>query len=240
MTTQPHRPTPSPRVPEGSRVYAVGDVHGRVDLLDEMFRLIERDAQGSQAARKVIVMLGDYLDRGPDAQGVMERLLAGPPAGFHLVPLKGNHEQFLLDFLADPEVLELWLWNGGRVTLASYGVEGYAEAARRALTDALPPAHLAFLEALPCRHVEGDYAFVHAGIQPGIALEDQSEFDLLWIRHPFLGSMADFGHVIVHGHSITPEPEVRSNRIGIDTGAYMTGRLTALALEGDRHWFLHT
>lgn len=240
-------PAPAPRVPEGTRVYAVGDVHGRLDLLTFVLARIAEDAADAPA-RRVLVGLGDYIDRGPDAAGVLERLTAGPPPGFEAVLLKGNHEDSLLRFLAgDDRAAVSWLGNGGRETLDSYGIEPpprWAElvdfgALRRALRQAVPAAHLALLSRLAACHREGGYLFAHAGVRPGVDLDTQSPDDLMWIREPFLSSDADLGAVVVHGHSITPEPVVRSNRIGIDTGAYQTNRLTCLVLEGRARRFLN-
>jgi serine/threonine protein phosphatase 1 len=237
--------------PSGTRIYAVGDIHGRADLLD---RLLDRivtnanEAAATAARRRVLVFLGDYVDRGPDARTVIERLTEPPPDGFELVCLRGNHEQMMLDCLADPDAVDLWLFNGGSTTLESYGLPPAdpwqfppdGELVRRWLRSGLPPHHLAFLKNLADWHREGDYLFVHAGIRPGVPMERQSAWDLAWIRDDFLLSDADFGAVVVHGHTITGRPEVRCNRIGIDTGAYRSGRLTCLVLEAEKRHFLHT
>lgn len=236
------------RVPEGSVVYAVGDIHGRSDLLDRLHGLIRADAQRRAAARRVVVYLGDYVDRGPDSRGVIDRLAAASPDGFETVCLMGNHEAVLQDFLEDPRAGPLWMRFGGRATLESYGIcdlpvgddpEAFA-AAQAALRERMPPLHRAWLAALrPC-HVEGDYVFVHAGVRPGVPLDRQSLHDMLWIRDEFLNADADFGKVVVHGHTPVPRPVVRWNRIGIDTGAYASGVLTALVLEGSSRAFLQT
>lgn len=230
-------------VPPGSRVYAVGDVHGRIDLLDRLLDLIADDAAGSGAARRVVVFLGDYVDRGPRSRQVLDRLAAGPPPGFEWVALDGNHEDMMRGFLDDPSTGPVWLRNGGGATLASYvGAPPAAGDApsdlRDALADALPGLHRRFLAGLAPSHVEGDYFFAHAGVRPGVALGAQRRDDLLWIRGPFLECLAPFGKVVVHGHSITAHPDDRLNRIGVDTGAYASGRLTALVAEGDWHGFL--
>lgn len=232
------------RVPDDSVVYAIGDVHGCADRLDALHAAIVADAATRSAKRRVLVWLGDYVDRGPDSRGVIERLLA-PPPGFETVALKGNHEQFLLDFLADPSIGPHWMMNGGAETLASYGIpimDGcYFRADRwdalsRALREALPPAHRRLLDRLRPSHREGDYLFVHAGIRPGTTLDEQELDDLIWIRGEFLFSEADHGAIVVHGHTISDDPQIRPNRIGIDTGAFFSDRLTALVLEGgDRH-----
>lgn len=234
------------QIPYGATLYAVGDIHGRADLLDGLQRMIARDAEQAPGRRKVVVYLGDYVDRGPDSFAVVEGLIERPLAGFESVRLKGNHEDFLLSFIDDASIGDVWLMNGGGATLASYGVEtgGFGmdamEQARLALIRALPAKHLDFFRGLALTYVAGDYLFVHAGVRPGVGLSHQKDHDLMWIRDDFLGSDADFGHVVVHGHSIRAEPDNRPNRIGIDTGAYHTGRLTCLVLEADTRRFLHT
>lgn len=235
-------------MPAGARVYAVGDIHGRADLLSEMHGLILADAAASDAERRVVVYLGDYVDRGLESRQVVDLLLDEPLAGFESVHLKGNHEEFMLVFLEDTGVATGWLNNGGNATLYSYGVglgdaasmAERVEAAQADLAGKLPPRHLRFLDSLRLSHEEGDYLFVHAGIRPGIPLERQREEDILWIRDDFLDSTRDHGKVIVHGHSITSEPEVLPNRIGIDTGAFGSGTLTCLVLEGAERDFLFT
>lgn len=232
------------KTPAGTRVYAVGDVHGRTDLLDRLHRMILDDAREAPESRKVVVYLGDYVDRGPDSAGVVDRLLADPLPGFESVHLKGNHEDFLLRFLDDPSIGSLWQMNGGAATLASYGVNGVERDSARSLSEAfrdrLPAAHRRFFEGLRLMHREGDYVFVHAGVRPGAPLDAQSEDDLLWIREPFLGSAEDRGFVVVHGHTPVEWPELLFNRINVDTGAVWTGRLTAIVLHGDQRRFLDT
>ncbi|MGQ9365929.1 metallophosphoesterase [Azospirillum sp. A39] len=235
-------------VPRGLRVYAVGDVHGRLDLLDRLLQRVEDDAASAPDAVKYLVFLGDYVDRGPDSAGVVERLQAGPPPGFGAVHLKGNHEQALLQFLDDISVGPGWLKFGGRETLASYGVPpppadappeilGVIQQQFRAR---LPDTHRRFYAGLRPHLAIGDYLFVHAGIRPGVPLADQGEREFLWIRKGFLDSTEDLGAVVVHGHTIRDKPDVRRNRIGIDTGAYASGRLTCLVLEGTERRFLTT
>ena len=234
------------RVPDGVRLYAVGDIHGRADLLDVLHGRIAGDAERAPGRRKVVVYLGDYVDRGPDSFAVVEGLIERPLPEFESVRLKGNHEDFLLAFIDDAAVGDAWMMNGGGATLASYGVEtgGYGgdalEEARLGLIRALPGDHLDFFHGLALTHEAGDYLFVHAGVRPGVGLRQQKDFDLMWIRDDFLDSDADFGRLVVHGHSIRPRPDIRPNRIGIDTGAYLTGRLTCLVLDGEERRFLHT
>jgi len=239
------------RAPPGMRIYAIGDLHGRKDLLDRMLRLVADDARLCGAARKLLVFLGDYVDRGPDSRAVVETVSAGPPpgsdwAGFRWVALAGNHEAMMQGFLEDPESVAVWLSgsNGGIATLQSYIGElpqpSGLRALQAALIKAVPPAHRRFLSSLTLSHEEGGYFFVHAGVRPGVPLAHQQRQDMLWIRGEFLGSAEDYGKLVVHGHTITTLPEERPNRIGIDTGAFFTGRLTALVAEGDWHGFLST
>lgn len=237
----------APSVPDDCRVYAVGDVHGRDDLLVEVRRLIVSDAKTAGDRARVVVYLGDYVDRGPGSFEVIDRLIHEPLPGFRQVFLKGNHEDLMLAFLSGPPD-PVWLCNGGVATLESYGVgidwflqdTRSLEAARQQLQETMPQSHRQFLEDLRIRHVEGDYAFVHAGVRPGVPLASQDTRDLMWIRGPFLTSDANFGKRVVHGHTIVPEPEVRRNRIGIDTGAVRSGRLTCLVLQGTTVRFLQT
>jgi len=235
------------RVPSGARVYAVGDIHGRLDLLEQLLAIIGDDVAAGAPGRPTIVFLGDMIDRGPHSRQVVERIAAGPPAagplaGAGWVALVGNHEDYMLRFLADPAVAPSWLRNGGLATIRSYaGGDPPGDdptTLRDTLDRALPSDHLRFLGQLPAAHVEGDYLFVHAGVRPGVALARQECADLLWIREPFLGSAEPFGKMVVHGHTVVPEPDIRPNRIAIDTGAWRTGRLTALALEGAERRFL--
>lgn len=233
-------------VPRHTRVYAVGDIHGRADLLRDLQAMILEDATGYDEFRKVIVYIGDYVDRGLQSREVIELLLDSPLPGFEVVYLKGNHEALMLDFLEDVKSGPGWLEIGGSATLFSYGVsmsdqlplaKRLAEA-QSELKRQLPERHLHFLYNLSLQHSEGDYLFVHAGIRPRKPLDGQTEQDLLWIRGEFLESVVDHGKMVVHGHSITWEPEVRSNRIGIDTGAFASGVLTCLILNGTDHKFL--
>lgn len=246
MTATKARNAAKPQAPDGALVYAVGDIHGQLRLLDRLLEEIEADAARSDAERRVLVFIGDYVDRGPDSARVIERLVSGLPDGYEARFLMGNHEDILLQVLDNPGVLELWLVNGGAATLASYGVEAPGPGSgvraftmcRDAFARALPPTHLAFFERLEFMVTLGDYVFVHAGIRPGTPLEKQVQRDLLWIRHDFLYSEEDFGVVVVHGHTPGPLPVERPNRIGIDTGAVVYGRLTALRLEGASRAFL--
>jgi serine/threonine protein phosphatase 1 len=205
---------PVATVPDGTRVYAIGDVHGRLDLLRDLHQQIRDHGREYPVDRRVVVHIGDYIDRGYQSRQTIDYLLDSPLAGFDMVYLQGNHERTLLEFLEDLSVGPSWLRYGGRETLFSYGLEW----------DRDPE----------------DYLFVHAGVRPGVPLERQRPEDLLWIRDEFLRSDADHGKVIVHGHSISEEPVLRANRVGIDTGAFATGRLTCLVLEGNQRSFLST
>ncbi|HUT47932.1 MAG TPA: metallophosphoesterase family protein [Alphaproteobacteria bacterium] len=236
---------PPYRVPEGTRVYAVGDIHGRADLLATLRKKIVKDAKKAPKKagieRKVVVYLGDYIDRGPDSFGVIEMLLDEPLDGFEEVYLKGNHEDYMAKFLiGDGDGLG-WLFNGAENTIASYGVEPgnwmdfepeKLRALRAGLFEAIPERHHAFLDRLALRHAEGGYLFVHAGIRPEVPLAAQDDEDLMWIREDFLDSEADHMARVVHGHTISWTPEFLPNRIGIDTGAFVSGVLTALVVEG--------
>lgn len=242
--------TDRPRAADDSRVYAVGDVHGRADLLVRLFDQIaaDIDQRAGDGLTPRLVMLGDYVDRGPDSRGVLD-LLTGPPpvAGLARTFLKGNHEDMMLRALRDPDdagaagdgdLWPLWLANGGRETLASYGLG--PEDGPGGLAAVLPPAHRRFLEGLELAYASGDYLFVHAGIRPGRPLERQDPQTLMWIREPFLSTPLADGPLVVHGHTIRDAPEVRRHRIGIDTGAYASGILTCLVVAGAERRFLST
>jgi serine/threonine protein phosphatase 1 len=227
-------------LPQGQLVYAIGDIHGRADLLALLLAEIESDsARSKDAKRRTLVFLGDYIDRGHDSRRVVDMVLDDLPAGFDAHFLKGNHEAIMLDFLDDPSYLGHWLANGADATFRSYGLDvaelvgrGAApEVWRRAFLASLPETHRDFFEALELAVSFGDYFFVHAGVRPGVPLEAQDPNDMIWIRGPFLQSEDDFGKIVVHGHTPAREPVIRANRIGIDTGAVFTDRLTALRLE---------
>ncbi len=234
-------------VPDGLRVYAIGDVHGRLDLLDQLIDAIEADHQGRAVAESQVIFLGDLIDRGPDSAHVVERAMQLQ----HLAPntrfLMGNHEEMLLKVLrGDVATLRAFARHGGRETMFSYGVSEADyhslddEALTLALQRAVPRRHFDFLSSFEDVIEIGDYAFVHAGVRPGVPLAEQRTSDLRWIRHEFLDHGEPFGRVIVHGHSITRDVEWRSNRIGIDTGAYASGKLTALGMERDTRWQIST
>lgn len=238
--------------PAEGRFYAIGDIHGRLDLLEALLGEIERDQKGRDEQPVTLIFLGDYIDRGPHSKGVVDRLIRGFPQGYTPVFLKGNHEALLLSFLRDPSTGLNWLRNGGDDTLSSYGLpldtirlafwdgdRGIAQAIRQ-FRMMLPEAHLKFYENLKlfCRF--GDYYFAHAGVRPNRPLDQQSEEDLLWIRKDFISWTEDFGAVVVHGHTPAKEPQDLRNRIGLDTYAVRTGKLTACGFEGTARWFLST
>lgn len=244
------KPQASPTVPDGLRVYAIGDIHGRADLLAQLFELVEADRRGRAEGHEVIVCTGDYVDRGRQSREVVELLLAGPLEDTDRILLKGNHEELMLQFLDNPETGPFWYYQGGNATLRSYGIEvapsaigrgglGWPEIAHE-FRRKLPGSHLRFFEELPVSHQIGDYFFCHAGVVPGKPLDQQDPAELLWIRQPFLESTVSHGKVVVHGHTPSDEPTVRANRIGIDTGAYYSDRLTCLVLEGRERRFLTT
>ena len=235
-----------PSTPPGLRIYAVGDVHGRLDLLNQLSAKIATDVASGNAERVVTIFLGDLVDRGPDSSGVVERL-ASADFPTPIVALRGNHEEWLLSFLKDSAVLEIWRKFGGLETLHSYGVNisrafrgaGYEEA-REEFVSKLPPAHQKFLDNMRACDERGGYFFCHAGVRPLVALDLQRADDLYWIRDDFLRFEGDFGKFIVHGHTPVAVPEIRSNRINIDTGAFATSILTAIVLEGEDRRFLST
>lgn len=239
--------------PRDTVIYAIGDIHGNLDLLEALQSELLLDFQRRRARRRVIVYLGDYPSRGSRSRQVVERVRTWRPPGYgevEMVPLKGNHEDMALRFLGGEFGLgRHWLESGGMSTLLSYGVEPVPtgtldretmETLRGRFARALPPEHLAFLQSLKTSHREGGYYFVHAGVRPGVALSEQCDHDRMWIKHDFLSSEVDHGAVVVHGHMVVPEPEQHPNRIAIDTGAHQSGILTCLVLEGGKRSLLQT
>lgn len=239
------------RTPDGTVVYAIGDIHGSRDLLEALLQGIEQDCEQRPHQRTVVVFLGDYLSRGSDSRAVVNQVMSWQPqtrGALEIITLSGNHEELALDYLhGELEAGRQWFDHDGLDALAHYGVMAPDAAARDdasllALRDrfarALPQEHLAFFQTLAVNHREQDYHFVHAGVRPGLALAQQSAHDQIWIRKRFLESELDHGAVVVHGHSISAEPVVRHNRIGIDTGAPASGVLTCLVLAGAQRAFL--
>ena len=231
----------------GYRAYVVGDVHGRLDLLEELLAKIHAELQRQPVPKTLLVFVGDLIDRGPNSAQVIDRLRTYRRTGIRPVFLLGNHEEVLLRILrGEAELITKWRWFGGSECLESYGVDAEAlgrlsdDDALAVVRSAIPDEHVEFLESFvdSCRF--GDFLFVHAGIRPGIDLDRQQQSDLRWIREPFLHDDTDHGFIVVHGHTISEQVDECSNRVGIDTGAYRTGVLTALAIEGTERWFLDT
>jgi serine/threonine protein phosphatase 1 len=231
----------------GWRAYVVGDIHGRLDLLEELLGKIHQELARRPARKVLLVFVGDLIDRGPSSAQVIERLRSYKHPRVQTMFLLGNHEEVLLRILGgEADLITKWRWFGGAECLKSYGVDvatltGMSDQdALQLVRDAIPKEHVEFLESFDdsCRF--GDFLFVHAGIRPGIEFDQQRQSDLRWIREPFLFDETDHGFIVVHGHTIRTEVDVRANRIGIDTGAYRTGVLTALAIEGSTTWFLDT
>jgi serine/threonine protein phosphatase 1 len=233
-------------LPAGRRVYAVGDIHGRADLLSEMLELIMADTARRPRSAVTVLFLGDYIDRGPDSRQVIEMLIRFGETQ-QTICLMGNHEDAMLRFLADPLDGAQWRGFGGLETLMSYGVEidelrlghGFG-LARKAFLAAMPDRHKEFFLSLKFCERIGGYYFCHAGVRPGVALEAQDPQDLIWIRDEFLYWPKDFGLTIVHGHTPVPHPELHDNRVNVDTGAFATGRLTCAVIEANEIGFLQT
>lgn len=227
-------------VEDGHRVYAIGDIHGRNDLLQAMLAKLEADAEGF-TGQVTLVGMGDYIDRGPDSMGVVETLMNGVPAGWQKVFLRGNHEGAMLDFLKEPEYRGEWLAWGGLQALESYGIQAYGARGMREVATLAAEfdhaitenGHKAFYEATQLMHKDGDYLFVHAGVRRGIPADQQMEEDLLFIREDFMGRPHGLPQRVVFGHTILAEPLVADDRIGLDTGAFQSGVLTAVRLEGE-------
>jgi serine/threonine protein phosphatase 1 len=238
-------PVSKPQLPAGFRLYAIGDVHGRDDLLADLLGRIEADFARRGPAKHILVFLGDLIDRGPSSKEVVERLRTYRPPETRLVYLAGNHEEVLLRILGgEAELMPDWLRFGGAECLRSYGADpDYfrqvdPQLALDAVRSAIPRAHVEFLQSFDDTFRAGDYLFVHAGIRPGVLLDEQAPSDLRWIREPFLTDASEHGFMVVHGHTIRKDVDERVNRIGIDTGAYRYGVLTAVALEGGDRWYL--
>lgn len=230
--------------PEDARLYAIGDIHGAASLLEQLLEKIDADAGGLDDAQ--LIFLGDYVDRGPDSKGVINRLIQLGADYPQTVFLKGNHEAVMQDFLNDPDEMLEWLEWGGDETLRSYGVSGAlaksGDDLAAELARAMPETHFQFLRHLQLTHTAGDYLFVHAGIRPGVPMEEQEEDDLLWIRKPFHNASVDDRpeFTVIHGHHPMKKPLDAGWRIGVDTGACWSGVLTAVVLEDDKRRFLST
>lgn len=243
------RETPRAAFPADRVGYAIGDIHGRLDLLVELLTVLESRAASEVrfAGPPILVFVGDYVDRGPNSAGVIDLLLQGAPIGYERRFLKGNHEESMLGFLAAPLENRAWVLQGGAETLRSYGVtppppigasdEDWVRVSLELRAKA-PPAHIDFLNGLERYIVLGDYVFVHAGVDPSRSLEQQTDVDLYWSRQRFLASKKRFSHLVVHGHTPAERPYIDSRRIGIDTGAYASGMLSAARFEGTEVTFL--
>ena len=232
-------------IPDGQRVYAIGDIHGRLDLLEKLWATIEKDSANT-GLRKTVVFVGDYVDRGRHSKGVIDFLLRIKQEG-DVVCLRGNHDQAVLDFIADPKFYRTWKPFGAPETLLSYGImpprfddDAEFEKARDEFAANCPQAHFDFLQSLPYSHEIGGYFFVHAGVRPGIPLKEQDPQDMLWIREDFLFSRTELEKVVVYGHTPVEQAGRRGHRLSVDTGAYATGRLSAAVLEGQDCRFLTT
>lgn len=240
---------PPAQVPAGRRVYAIGDIHGRADLLMRLLHDLRDDIRsGGFEGRPILIFLGDYIDRGFQSKDVINVLLSDMVSPFETYFLKGNHEAAMLQFLGDPGIGPRWAEFGGAETLVSYGVQPPRTRtsleewmiASEQLAQALPAEHFHFLSNLDLSVRVGDYVFVHAGVRPGVPLDQQAEHDLLWIREDFLADRRQLGAVIVHGHTPAQRPYKDARRIGLDTGAYLSGRLTAARFEHDSVDFIST
>jgi len=232
-------------IPEKLRIYVIGDIHGRFDLLAQLQAKIEADANTAGDLKIIQIFLGDYVDRGPDSRAVVDFMLSRPPCGWDRICLKGNHETMVLKFLDDENFLKKWSRSGGLETLHSYGAgliekmrDGDANKIQKKFRKNLTKAHRQFFTHLKPSAEFGDYFFAHAGVRPGVDLDAQTEDDLLWIRKEFISSNKDFGKIVVHGHTPVRQSEILPNRINIDTGAWNSGQLTCLVLEGETRRFL--
>ncbi|MEO0412885.1 MAG: metallophosphoesterase family protein [Pseudomonadota bacterium] len=245
---KPEAPSKPPTTDKNTRVYAVGDVHGRSDLFDALMKLIGKDVKGFDGHSE-LVLLGDYVDRGADTKGILDRMLSGDlPCDKHIF-LRGNHEDAMLSFVDGYSNSSNWLSYGGIETLDSYGIDAQdvldkasdaPETLRKLMRKRIPGDHFKLLKRLPFSHTNGDYLFVHAGIRPKVPIKAQNFDDFLWIREEFLTHKKPFERFVVHGHTISDKPDVQMNRIGIDTGAYRTGVLTSLVLESATKRFMET
>jgi len=240
------KPDPEgPRVPEGQRLYVMGDIHGRFDLFEALIRAVEEDSETGQQSEITIILLGDLVDRGPESADVI-KLARLWNEYRNLRFLAGNHEEMFLEAFQDKEVLRHFLKHGGRETILSYGVTrdefntASLEELQQMMLRKIPLGDRQFLADFEDIFAIGDYLFVHAGINPKLPLEDQKPRELRWIRDPFLKHKEKHSHIVVHGHTITEEIDERKNRIGIDTGAYRYGRLTVLVLEGEKRRYIQS
>jgi serine/threonine protein phosphatase 1 len=232
------RPKQEPKLPDGVRIYAISDIHGCAHLLTQMLGVIDADVAHSRPHHAIEVFMGDYVDRGPDTRTTLDILVERSRRG-NAIFLKGNHEALLVKVMEDPSLFGEWLRVGGAQTLMSYGLapdsqQGEPASLLRELLCAMPPEHVEFLDNLRLSFTCGDFFFVHAGVRPGVPIAEQQEADLLWIRDEFLQSEERFSKYVVHGHTPVRAAELRENRANIDTGAYATGNLTLMSIQGSR------
>ncbi|MBR0717259.1 metallophosphoesterase family protein [Bradyrhizobium liaoningense] len=233
---RPRPPRTKPTLPEGLRIYAMSDIHGCAHLLEQMLRVIDADLINSRPPYAIEVFMGDFIDRGPDTRSTLDLLVERSRRG-NAIFLKGNHEAILVDVMEDPSRFDDWLRVGGAQTLMSYGLAPDSQkddpaALLRRLLQVMPTEHVEFLDNLRLSFTCGDFFFVHAGVRPGVPLAKQQEADLLWIRDEFLQCEKDFGKYVVHGHTPVRAAELLANRANIDTGAYATGNLTLMSIQG--------
>lgn len=246
--TAAQRPIDTARVPGGMRIYAIGDIHGRNDLLQQLLALIDADDVERGPADTQIIFLGDLMDRGPDSSGVVETAIALRHSGRKVRFLMGNHEEVFVNACRkrDNKVTRFFLRIGGEATVLSYPITRAEyitldmDQLSNRLTTLVPEEHLDFIDGFEDQIIIGDYAFVHAGIRPGVPMSEQKPSDLRWIREEFVDQRGDLEKIVVYGHTIYGDVEERGSRIGIDTGAYASGKLTAVALEGGERWYLQT
>jgi serine/threonine protein phosphatase 1 len=242
------RPIDTASVPTGQRIYAIGDIHGRNDLFMQLLEQIEADDAARGAAQTQIILLGDLVDRGPDSAGVIETAMALKSRRPNTAYLMGNHEEVFVAACRkrDTKTLRFFIRIGGEATIMSYPISRSEylaldmEQLCARLATLIPEQHLAFLESFDDQIIIGDYAFVHAGIRPGVPLAQQKASDLRWIRDEFVAQRGDLEKVIIYGHTIYDDADERGSRIGIDTGAYESGKLTAIGLQGGDRWYLQT
>lgn len=240
---RPRSKGPAGSVPAGERFYVIGDIHGRLDLFEELALAIEQDDLDSGPAESTVVLLGDLVDRGQDSRGVLATAREWQNRRKVRI-LVGNHEQMFLDSFEDTDVLRHFLKHGGRETVLSYGLDkkaynrGTLEEVQAMMRDAIPQEDLDFIAGFEEYVLAGDYLFVHAGILPEVAIDEQRRHDLIWIREGFTKYQGDLGHIVVHGHTIFEDIDEQPNRIGIDTGAYRSGRLTCMVLEGSARRYI--
>lgn len=242
---QKDRPLPS--VPDGLRVYAIGDIHGRRDLLDQLLDMIDDDGDRRGECETHLILLGDLVDRGPDSRAVVERAMTLGHDYDRASFLMGNHEEVMLGAITgDPRLVRFFNRIGGRETILSYGlpVNQYRsmelEELAEAIPELFPQQHIDFISGFDDQIIIGDYVFVHAGIRPQVPLSEQTAQDMRWIREEFIKDKTHHEKYVIHGHTISEQIDEQPNRIGIDTGAYLSDQLTAIGLEGTERWFLQT